>query len=128
MTESTTISVPARTGYVHLLRVVIAGVAAGLDFPIDEIDDLRLAVDEATAHLLRAGAASRRVTVRLTPAPDRLDVTVWGDQLDGEWPGEADARSMSWYVLSSLADDAQMERVEGHPAVRFSKRLVGREA
>jgi anti-sigma regulatory factor (Ser/Thr protein kinase) len=128
MDQSTTISVPAGTGYVHLLRVVIAGVAAGLDFRIDEIDDLRLAVDEAAAHLFAAGAAVSRITVRLTPNADGLDVLAWGDRLDGEWPGAADGRSMSWYVLTTLADDAEMERVDRHPAVHFSKRRAGREA
>jgi len=127
MEQSTTISVPAGTGYVHLLRVVIAGVAAGLDFPIDEIDDLRLAVDEASAHLLSAGAATGRITVRLTPNAEGLNVVAWGDRTDGEWPGAADQRSMSWYVLTTLTDDAEMERVDGHPAVRFTKRLAHRE-
>jgi serine/threonine-protein kinase RsbW len=122
MDQSITISVPARTGYVHVLRAVTAGVAASLDFPIDEIDDLRLAVDEASAHLISGAAGSQRITVRLTPGEDRLEVLAWGDA-DGAWSPEEAKRSMSWHVLSALADEASLDQVDGAPAIRFSKRL-----
>ena len=128
MDQSITISVPARTGFVHVLRAVTAGVAAGLDFPIDEIDDLRLAVDEASAHLMSGAARSGRITVRLTPNADRLEVLAWGDAEDGAWSPEEAKRAMSWHVLSALADEAAMEHVDGAPAIRFSKRLPGRSA
>jgi len=123
MDQSITISVPARTGFVHVLRAVTAGVAAELDFPIDEIDDLRLAVDEASAHLMSGSARSRRITVRLTPNGDRLNVMAWGDRADGDWSPEEAKRSMSWHVLSALADEASLDRVDGAPAIAFSKRL-----
>jgi serine/threonine-protein kinase RsbW len=123
MDQSITISVPARTGYVHVLRAVTAGVAASLDLPIDEIDDLRLAVDEASAHLISGPARAQRITVRLTPREDRLEVLAWGDTADGAWSPEEAKRSMSWHVLSALADEASLDQVDGAPAIRFSKRL-----
>jgi serine/threonine-protein kinase RsbW len=126
MDQSITISVPARTGFVHVLRAVTAGVAAGLDFSIDEIDDLRLAVDEASAHLMSGPAPSERISVRLTPGRDRLDILAWGDATDGDWSPERAERSMSWHVLSALADEAALEHVDGAPAIRFSKRLPTR--
>ena len=47
---------PADGAYVSVLRTTTAGLAARLDFPIDDIEDLRIAVGEACAH----GAARGR--------------------------------------------------------------------
>ncbi|WP_219635580.1 hypothetical protein [Nocardioides ungokensis] len=42
------LKVPADSAYVSVLRTTTAGLAARLDFPIDDIEDLRIAVGEAT--------------------------------------------------------------------------------
>ena len=43
---------PADGAYLSVLRTATAGLAARLDFTLDEIEDLRIAVDEACALLL----------------------------------------------------------------------------
>src|SRR6478735_3271011 len=56
--DSTTLSdtvdlrVPADPAYLAVLRTATAGLAARLDLTLDEIEDLRIAVDEACALLL----------------------------------------------------------------------------
>ena len=42
----------------HVLRAVIASVAAGANMPVDTIDELRIAVDEAVTLLLASASAS----------------------------------------------------------------------
>src|SRR6476646_893754 len=44
--------VPAEGGYLGVLRTATAGLAARLQYPLDRIEDLRIAVDEACAMLL----------------------------------------------------------------------------
>src|SRR5690606_26606398 len=46
------VRLPAKSAYVSLLRTTVATLAARLDFTLDEIDDLRIAVDEASGLLL----------------------------------------------------------------------------
>ena len=46
------IRLPAEGAYLSVLRTATAGLAARLDFTLDEIEDLRIAVDEACAMLL----------------------------------------------------------------------------
>ena len=46
------LTVPADGGYLGVLRTATAGLAARLHFALDEIEDLRIAVDEACAMLL----------------------------------------------------------------------------
>jgi serine/threonine-protein kinase RsbW len=47
-----TVRMPAEGAYLSVLRTATAGLAARLDFTLDEIEDLRIAVDEACAMLL----------------------------------------------------------------------------
>jgi serine/threonine-protein kinase RsbW len=126
MDHAITVSVPARTGFVHVVRAVTAGVAARLDFSIDEIDDLRLAVDEASAHVLSSNPSSSRLTVRLMPFDDRLEIVTSGDEASPTWPDEGARGSMSWHVLAALTDEAMMERLDHGPAIRFTKRRLPR--
>jgi serine/threonine-protein kinase RsbW len=121
MDHAITVSVPARTGFVHVVRAVTAGVAARLDFSIEDIEDLRLAVDEAAAHLLMKNPSSSRLTVRLTPRPGELEVVATGDDASSMWPDEAARDSMSWHVLLALTDGAAMEMDGSGPAIRFTK-------
>src|SRR5438093_13574223 len=124
--DTIAVSVPARTGFVHVVRAVTASGAARLDFPIDDIDDLRLAVDEAAAHLLSRNPSSTRLTIRLIPDSDRLEIVAWGDEASPTWPDDGSRNAMSWHVLAALTDEAVMERTDRKPVIRFSKHLPGR--
>ena len=53
------------SAYLSVLRTATAGLAARLDFTIDEIEDLRIAVDEACAMLLPQARARRRDHLRV---------------------------------------------------------------
>ena len=44
--------IPADSAYLAVLRTATAGLAARLDFTLDDIEDLRIAVDEACAMVL----------------------------------------------------------------------------
>ncbi len=58
------VDVPAIPGFVQVLRNIAAGVAARLDMPIDQIEELRLAVTEAASLLLdEVDATSLRMTI-----------------------------------------------------------------
>src|SRR5499433_1279836 len=50
--DQVTIRMPADGAYLSVLRTATAGLAARLDFTLDEIEDLRIAVDEACGMLL----------------------------------------------------------------------------
>ena len=63
---------PADVAYVATLRLTAASLAARCDLTIDDIEDLRLAVDEACALLLpHAGPDSRRWTPPSSSQPRR---------------------------------------------------------
>lgn len=96
------IRLPADSAYLSVLRTATAGLAARLDFTLDEIEDLRIAVDEACAMLLPNAIETAALTCRFELLPDTLSVTVTIPTTRGQLP-ERD--TFSWTVLTALAGD-----------------------
>ena len=60
---------PADRAYASVLRTTTAGLAARLDFPIDDIEDLRIAVGEACAMVLGEAEPGTDLVCRFYQAP-----------------------------------------------------------
>jgi serine/threonine-protein kinase RsbW len=121
-----TASVPAGSEYIHILRTVVCGVAGRLGFTIDDIDDLRLVVDEAAAQLLTVRPTGAGLELRLELRPDGLGILLVHETTDGRWPPADFERSMGWHVLTVLADDLDVQADGGRPAIRMTKRVPAR--
>ena len=121
-----TVSVPARPDFIHVLRSVVAAVAARADFTFDAIDDLRLAVDEACAQLLSFAAPASNLTLRITSTDQggglEVVASTDADIATAAWPPDGAERTLTWQVLSALADEARFERLATGPALRMRKR------
>lgn len=96
--------VPADPAYLAVVRTAAAGLGTRLDLTLDQIEDLRIAVDEACSLLLGGRAHPGRTLeaafeVDLTGS-QHLSVTISGPV--AELPREA---SFSWSVLRALAAD-----------------------
>jgi len=119
------VRVPARPEFVHVFRSVIGSIAARADFTYDEIDDLRLAVDEAFAQLLTIHSTATTLSMLVRSlAGGGVEVVASIDADDAAWPPEGAEHSLTWQVLSALADEARFENADGHPALRLIKRRV----
>jgi serine/threonine-protein kinase RsbW len=94
--------IPADSAYLAVLRTATAGLAARLDFTLDDIEDLRIAVDEACAMLLPHAIEMAQLTCRFELGAERLDVTVTLPTTRGQLP-ERD--TFSWTVLTALAGE-----------------------
>ena len=114
------IEIPASGEYLAVLRAAATGLAAGLHFTYEEIDDLRIAVDEACTQLLarRGPADTLEVTYEVGDSSLDVEVTVpgavSGDPLDRD--------TFAWQILRALTDDVD-ERIDGKGLhVAFRKR------
>jgi serine/threonine-protein kinase RsbW len=96
------VRLPAVSAYLSVLRTATAGLAARLDFTLDEIEDLRIAVDEACAMLLPQAATDSVLTCTFELQDDSLSVTVTLPTTKGRLP-ERD--TFSWTVLTALAGE-----------------------
>ncbi len=123
--RSVFISVPPRTESIALLRTVTGGVATRMQLPLDAIDDLRLAVDEAVTLLLMTSRGASRIEMRLDPTDAELTATVGTDAPVEPWPPPGYQETLAWQVISGLTDGAQMARSErGTPTITFAKRTL----
>jgi serine/threonine-protein kinase RsbW len=91
--------IPADSAYLAVLRTATAGLAARLDFTLDDIEDLRIAVDEACAMVLPQARPQSDLTCTFDLDVARLTVTV-SAQCDA--PSPPDQHGFAWTVLSAL--------------------------
>jgi serine/threonine-protein kinase RsbW len=114
------VTLPARSEFVHVLRSVVAAIAARLDFSVDDIDDLRLVVDEACGQLLALPGSAKVLRLKLVPAPGSLELLV---STDGSysWPPRGQ-NALAWEILSALSDESEFEQRNG-PTIKLGKRV-----
>lgn len=133
------LEIPARPEYLHLVRQVVAA-AAELEptFRDDRIDDLRLAVSEATTNAVEAHldpSGDERIVVRANLAEDHIEVEVrdraggFGDDATvtpGGMPEpEAEGRlererGLGLPLMAHLADEAEITSGHGGTSVRLT--------
>jgi serine/threonine-protein kinase RsbW len=63
VSETVTARVPADTPHVSLLRAVATALAARLDFPVDRIIELQIAVDEICSRLMAVSRDATRIQI-----------------------------------------------------------------
>ena len=114
------LTVPADGGYLGVLRTATAGLAARLHFALDEIEDLRIAVDEACAMLLAIATRDAELECRFTVTDDALTVEVTVATVRGaRLPAES---SFAWKVLTALTTSAGAETTGRSATIRLLTR------
>jgi serine/threonine-protein kinase RsbW len=98
--DKVTVRLPAVGAYLSVLRTATAGLAARLDFTLDEIEDLRIAVDEACAMLLSQAVPGSSLECGFTLGEDMMTIAVSAPCLDPQQPA---SDTFAWTVLTALA-------------------------
>lgn len=122
--DTVTAHIPARAEFVHVLRSVAASAGARMNLSVDTIEDLRLAVAEACAQLLRAVQGASTLGLSIGRADLDVEVVMSADGDARAWPPEGYRRTLAWQVLSGLSDEVAFERIDFGPAVRIRMRAV----
>jgi serine/threonine-protein kinase RsbW len=112
------ITVPADVAYVSTLRLTAASLAARCDLTIDDIEDLRLAVDEACALLLPHSTADSALHARFELAAGRLTVRTSVSSTDHAEPNRT---GFAWTVLAALADTVDVATDADRLTITVSK-------
>src|SRR2546427_9380688 len=76
--------IPAEPGFLRLARLTAAAVASRMGFTFDEVEDLRIAVDELCYFLLGGRSPKGTITITCSIGGDGLAVTG-----AGHWTGPA---------------------------------------
>ena len=108
---------PVDSAYVSVLRATTVSLAARLDFTIDDIEDLRMAVGEACAIVLPRADDGSDVTCRYFMSKGLLTITVTVPSQDLEAP-EPDG--FAWQMLNALTTNATAEADAGEFTVSMT--------
>ena len=101
MSSTVQLSFPAQTVNVALARTVAAAMAARADLPIDQLEDVRLAVDEAVSQLIADAVADASVSCAFTAGGGTLEIRVSARTRTGKAPA---TDTFSWTVMQALVD------------------------
>jgi serine/threonine-protein kinase RsbW len=125
MIESIIVTVPPDPAFLHVLRQVTFGVGSRLRLTIDDIDDLRLAVDEAATFLLTRLRPSAALSLTLGQDPSALKATIAISADGSTWPPPGLTDTLAWKVIGGLVDRAHAELDEtGRPAIVVYKHAL----
>jgi serine/threonine-protein kinase RsbW len=113
------LTIPAAGAYLSVLRTATAGLAARLDFTLDQIEDLRIAVDEACGMLLPGAAPGTELRCEFSLEADRIGVEV---SVPAGHTAAPSRETFAWTVLSALAGEVDAHNTDGRVAIRLVKR------
>src|SRR6476469_6579803 len=111
------VRVPADGAFVSVLRTTTAGLAARLDFTMDVVEDLRIAVGEACAMVLPEADPDGDLSAEFFLGEGSIRVQV---AVSCAEPIEPDYDSFAWQVLDTLADEAEATQDGGRFTVTLS--------
>ncbi len=117
--EAVRLSVPASLEYVRLVRLTASGIATRLGFDVDEIEDLRIAVDELASIVLEASGEGDFEILFLAQDDELL--------VEGSAPvasgAELRADPLSADILAAVVDRYEMRVDDGRARFTCVRRL-----
>lgn len=116
------LAIPVKADLVVLARLTAATVAARAGFGVEDIEDLRLAVEELCLSLVRADDDGR-LNFAFEYVPDAITVNCWFDPQPG-WDGSASGAvdDLSLRILDALVDEHGREQRDGKLCAWLRKR------
>lgn len=127
MANEVRLSVPSSEESLYLFRTVVASIAARLEFSLDDIDDVALAVSEAAAFLSGEAGELSRMSMRVAAEGSLVEATLWTERQLSPWPPENAQDGLAWKILSALTDRAEFLTQPDGPGIRLVKKSSSAE-
>ncbi len=108
--ERLELRVPTTPTQLPAVRAMAGDLAIRMDYDLDSVEDLRLAVDEACATLAAIGLPEQPLTVVFETTRTGLHIDAWVPTAEGT---EVPRDGFGWAVLQTLVDD-----VDARPATQ----------
>lgn len=125
--DCTLLTIPAVPDYVRIARLVVAAMSAQLGFSYDEVEDLRIAVDEACFCLIGEQGHDGSIDITCRLDGDRLQIEVVADKERSEPASETHAH-LSQTILKAMVDHVTAQLTGGRPHVRLVKQRAAASA
>jgi serine/threonine-protein kinase RsbW len=112
--------IPSRAEWVGVARLAIAGIASRLQFSIEDIEDLKLAVAEACTNCIQHASESDSISISCRILADKLIMRVEDSgkvashaSLAPKQLGEPKVGGLGVFLIRSLMDDVEYELEPG---------------
>jgi serine/threonine-protein kinase RsbW len=106
-----TLTFPAGPEHIRLARLVASGLVAQLDYGLDDVEDLRIAVDELCALVVAHAQNNSTLTVSFELRDDVITVRAAAPSAHPEKEIEAD--ELSRLILLAAADEHLLSQNQG---------------
>ena len=111
--------IPGRLEFVPIVRVTVSGYATRMGFDIDEVEDLRIAVDELTSILIDTSSPQ---SVTLTLETDGTKLRMRGTVTGGDAVEMPEIDRITEQILGAVVDEYQLVVHEATLAFTASRR------
>ena len=118
--DRVSIKIPASPAYLQVVRLIASGLASRLGFTIDDIEDLKIAVDELSAYLTGAQGREGTLDIAFVIDGDRIDITGAGTFTAGI-KVRTELTQFSRQILDTVADSSSLHQDDGVPTFTLSK-------
>lgn len=130
MADVVGLSIPSGADLLVLARLTAATVASRAGFDVEEVEDLRLAVDELCVALIRPGTQGR-LTLEFSRDAELIEVRCSYEVLQTAPSAEADddlIEGLSDRILDALVDEHGRLLVDGNEQAWLRKRRARQQA
>ena len=114
------LTLPSTPEFLRLARVTASGLASRMGFTVDEVEDLRLAIDELTFALTGSPPPVGTVEMRYRLNGASLEVEGVG-RFNGGVTLPLTLTDLSERILDALVDEHELRAEEGVPRFRLVK-------
>jgi serine/threonine-protein kinase RsbW len=115
------LQVPAEASYVSIVRLAATGLAARAQLTVDDIEDLRLAVDEACALVLPHARPGSTLDVSFQAQDGWLGATVSVSAAHGV---QVDKTGFTWTVLTALVSTIEVRNHDDRLQIEITRRRL----
>jgi serine/threonine-protein kinase RsbW len=117
--EAVRLTVPAALEYIRIVRLTASGVASKLGFDVDELENLRVAVDELASLILDASDGGD-LEVDFVARDEQL-------RIEGRVPAALGAKvavdTLTEQILKAVIDEYELRVEDGYARFRCIRRL-----
>jgi serine/threonine-protein kinase RsbW len=118
--DTVTVRIPAQPEYLQIVRLISAGLASRLGFTIDDIEDLKIAVDELAAYMTGSGGREGTLEFVFEVIGDRVQIRGIGHFTD-QRKMRTELTEFSRMILETVTDEASLGHPDGTPTFKLVK-------
>ncbi|MEM7349212.1 MAG: ATP-binding protein [Acidobacteriota bacterium] len=115
------LEVPADSRHLHVVRLTAAGAAAEAGLTAEEVEDVKIAVDELCSVFIAAASSGERIGLRFEAREEALVV-----EADGPDHGELEVDDLARTILDATVDELAVGGAAPGGGFRLRKHRRGR--